>query len=40
VSFDFRVIPKSRYVEPAEPKAGVGHGLHKFKIGEYYRVVE
>jgi len=40
VSFDFRVIPKSKYVEPAEPKAGLGHGLHKFKLGEYYRLIE
>lgn len=39
VSFDFRVIPHSKYREPAEPKAGVGHGLHKFKLGEYYRLI-
>lgn len=40
ISFDFRVIPKSKYVEPSEPKAGLGHGLHKFKLGEYYRLIQ
>lgn len=38
VSFDFRVIRHSKYVEPAEPKAGLGHGKAKFKLGEYYKL--
>lgn len=39
VSFDFRVIPQSLYVEPPEPKAGLGHGKMRFKLGEYYTLV-
>lgn len=40
VSFDLRVIPFSKYIEPAEPKVGLGFGLRKFCIGGYYKLVE
>lgn len=39
VSFDFRVIPKSIWVEPKEVKTGLAYG-RQFKIGDYYRLIE
>lgn len=38
VSFDFRVIPFSKYVEPENPVASVAHGKKRI-IGDYYRKV-
>ncbi len=39
VSFDFRVIPKSKWVDPIEPTAGIAFGRLR-KIGDYYRLLE
>lgn len=39
VSFDFRVIPKSSWIEPKEPKAGITFG-RKFIVGEYYKEMD